>query len=206
MNPCGKIATLLFAGLLMVGCASSPPEQKELVVLLPDADGSVGAVEVRTEGGTSVLDRAHQATTLKGKKKPPAKPTFMEEAQINETFKEAIRARPRFAPEAFILYFDTGKATLTDKSEKQIGKILQAVNKRAEFEISVVGHTDAVGSEEYNLKLSLERAETVHAKLISSGIEASAMEISSHGEANPLVPTKDSVAEPRNRRVEVTVR
>jgi outer membrane protein OmpA-like peptidoglycan-associated protein len=54
--------------------------------------------------------------------------------------------------------------------------------------------------------LALERAQEVAQWLISEGVDANIIEISSHGEENPVVPTKDEVAEPKNRRVEVNVR
>jgi outer membrane protein OmpA-like peptidoglycan-associated protein len=57
-----------------------------------------------------------------------------------------------------------------------------------------------------NLQLSLARARAVAALLAAAGVDPASLEITSHGEANLLVPTGDNVPEPRNRRVEVTVR
>jgi outer membrane protein OmpA-like peptidoglycan-associated protein len=70
----------------------------------------------------------------------------------------------------------------------------------------VVGHTDTVGDKLYNYKLSLKRARALASLLVSKGVDRSILEITSHGKDNPLVPTGDQVSEPRNRRVEVTVR
>ena len=74
------------------------------------------------------------------------------------------------------------------------------------LDISVVGHTDRVGSKSANLRLSLARARRVKALLTAAGLDAAILEVTSHGEANPLVHTADEVAEPQNRRVEVTIR
>jgi outer membrane protein OmpA-like peptidoglycan-associated protein len=63
-----------------------------------------------------------------------------------------------------------------------------------------------VGDKSYNYRLSLMRAKTVAALLVAKGLDPSILEITSHGKDNPLVPTGDQVFEPRNRRVEVTVR
>jgi len=73
-------------------------------------------------------------------------------------------------------------------------------------DISVGGHTDRVGTRRYNYRLSLERARAVASYLIAEGVDPSILAIDSHGEDNPLISTGDGVSEPRNRRVEVTVR
>jgi outer membrane protein OmpA-like peptidoglycan-associated protein len=70
----------------------------------------------------------------------------------------------------------------------------------------VVGHTDLVGTEPYNIELSSRRANHVRDLLVTKGIKPSALSVSFYGKARPLVPTRDEVPEPRNRRVEVIVR
>ena len=73
-------------------------------------------------------------------------------------------------------------------------------------ELSVVGHTDRVGAADANARLSLQRAQSTLDRLTEAGLKHKRVEVDSHGENNPLVPTADNVAEPRNRRVEVTIR
>ena len=73
-------------------------------------------------------------------------------------------------------------------------------------DVSVVGHTDTVGEKGYNYALSLKRAKAVASILLGKGVDPSTLDITSHGKDNPLVPTGDQVHEPRNRRVEITVR
>jgi outer membrane protein OmpA-like peptidoglycan-associated protein len=70
----------------------------------------------------------------------------------------------------------------------------------------VVGHTDTTGSRERNFELGMKRANTVRLLLIEIGLDSSAIQLASHGEAEPLVATADDVFEPRNRRVEITIR
>ena len=57
-----------------------------------------------------------------------------------------------------------------------------------------------------NVELGLRRATTIRGRLIEAGVASSMIEVSSHGEADLLIKTADDVAEPRNRRVEITVR
>jgi outer membrane protein OmpA-like peptidoglycan-associated protein len=73
-------------------------------------------------------------------------------------------------------------------------------------EVSVIGDTDTQGDAGQNVTLGLRRAGIIRDLLVSAGIDSSRIEIASHGEADPVVPTPDNTAEPRNRRVEVTVR
>ena len=70
----------------------------------------------------------------------------------------------------------------------------------------MTGHTDRVGSVADNDRLSLQRAEAVRAMLIQRGINSSFLRAVGRGEREPLIPTADEQAEPRNRRVEVIVR
>jgi outer membrane protein OmpA-like peptidoglycan-associated protein len=83
---------------------------------------------------------------------------------------------------------------------------LSLVNKREFYEISIIGHTDTTGSDEYNMRLSSARAESVRDALLSHGIRSGVMELRYHGKRDPLIPTGDDVREPRNRRVEVIVK
>ena len=70
----------------------------------------------------------------------------------------------------------------------------------------MIAHTDTVGDEENNAKLSLERAKMVASLLKAAKLDEDKIRVESHGEKNLLIPTPDNTAEPRNRRVEVTVR
>jgi len=129
----------------------------------------------------------------------------MKQEEILKIFGEALSAQPEL-PLRFLLYFQTGTTELTAESQRQISEILAAIEARKSKDISVVGHTDRVGSRETNYRLGLERVESVKELLVSKGVDPSGIEVASHGEDNPLVETEDEVAEPRNRRIEITVR
>jgi outer membrane protein OmpA-like peptidoglycan-associated protein len=72
--------------------------------------------------------------------------------------------------------------------------------------VLVVGHTDTTGSTDSNFELALRRANTVRGLLIDAGLAAAAIDVRSHGELELLVKTANGVFEPKNRRVEITVR
>ena len=117
----------------------------------------------------------------------------------------ALAAEPEQAVR-FLLYFESGTSRLTIESEAQLPEIHRTIAQRQSKDISVIGHTDRVGSDEDNRVLSLERARMVADLLISQGAATEDLEITSHGESNPLIPTPDDTPEPKNRRVEVIVR
>jgi outer membrane protein OmpA-like peptidoglycan-associated protein len=131
----------------------------------------------------------------------------MKQEEVFKIFGEALSAQPE-PPLRFLLYFMSGTTEMTAESQRRIPDILGAIeaHKSRDISISIVGHTDRVGSREANYKLGLERADSIKAILVSNGIDPSVIEVASHGEDNPLVKTEDKVAEPRNRRIEITVR
>jgi outer membrane protein OmpA-like peptidoglycan-associated protein len=137
--------------------------------------------------------------------KPPGEPFVFEEEKIEEVFGKTIQAKPE-PPISFILYFKFNKTELSEESKKVIQKIPPAISARKIPSIGVIGHCDRSGSKEYNQRLALKRAEATRDFLVKTGIDTEAINVTSHGENNPLVETSDGVYEPRNRRVEVYVR
>ena len=193
---------LLGALLLLSACAPGVP--RSYVVLVPDLDGAVGQVIVSGPRGSQVLTRAGQAAGIDGNevKAQLAGP------KLDADFSEAKAAQPT-PPEHFMLYFVSGGTRLTDESEIQFMAILARLKARgaqAIVEVVVIGHTDTVGSTDNNVTLSAQRAKSVADRLHATGLKLSALTLESHGEKTPLVPTGDGVSEPRNRRVQVTIR
>jgi outer membrane protein OmpA-like peptidoglycan-associated protein len=203
----------LAAALLLAGCAAppraavapAPAAPRSTVVLLPDADGKVGRVIVSTHAGSRSLERAGEATSVLDAGTAPTEPATMSAAEIEAAFGAALAAQPP-PPRHFVLYFEQGSTELTEDSRGEFPAIVAAVRDYASADTSVVGHSDTFGDTRANLALSLRRALAVGALLAAEGIDPGALDITSHGEANLLVPTGDNVSEPRNRRVEVTVR
>lgn len=129
----------------------------------------------------------------------------MPEKEVRTLVGSALAALPK-PPVQFILYFKHDTTELTEESLAQVEEVAQTIRERAPGDVSVVGHTDTMGTRRYNNRLSLKRARAVANLLRAEGVDLSTLEITFHGEDNPLVPTGDRVSEPRNRRVEVTVR
>ena len=168
------------------------------VVLLPDADGTVGAITVSNEAGSVEINESEQATIVTDKKKLTDTPTAMEKDKINAMFSEVLAMQPK-SPTHFILYFHKYKTDLTSDSIKIIPDVIDTIKSRNSTYISIVGHSDTAGNEDYNLTLSKRRAVAIRNLLVEKGIEQANLKITSHGEENPLIPTGDHVNEPRNR-------
>lgn len=173
------------------------------VILLPQASGKASAVEVSTGQGSQRIDRPYQVAEV-GRRGDLSLDTTTADA-VRERHPRLLALQPQ-APERFTLEFDPGSSTLTADSLTRLEAVIRNAQSRAGGEIIVTGHTDRQGSLEANDALSLERARAVRALLIERGFSASLVEAVGRGEREPLVPTDDEVAEPRNRRADIEVR
>ena len=196
----GKLLFCLVLLCLAAGCAPG-----NVFVLLPDPDGKVGQITVANQGGSQTLTKSGQASGVKDKATKPDAPEVMRGDAIKKEFGDALAAQPK-QPVRFLLYFKHDSTELTDESKKLLPKIITVTKERHSVDTSVVGHTDTMGDAKYNVILSGRRAKAVAKLLVKAGIDPDILEITSHGESNLLIPTADEVMEPRNRRVEVTVR
>lgn len=185
---------------LLTGCASTPTTPRSYVALLPSPDGSVGSVTVSSAKGEQTLTQAYTATATDA-----SRPAFaLSKEQLEKDFGAAQKALPAL-PEHFLLYFESG-STLTAESSALLATILERARSRTAADASVIGHTDTKGKPEVNEALALTRASAIAEQLKQLGLQNLVLTVESHGERNLLVPTPDETAEPRNRRVEITLR
>jgi len=105
----------------------------------------------------------------------------------------------------FLVFFDFDKYDLTPEAQRVVAEAAAAYESDGMARVTVTGHTDTVGSAEYNQALSERRANAVAKELVANGVPADAIVTIGEGETNPLVPTGDGVAEPQNRRVEIAM-
>ena len=207
----GRRWSLAFACLVVLtGCAApkpapAPPPPPSLIVLLPDAEGKVGQVTVTNSSGTQVLTQSRQASTIQDSASAPSTPFVLADAEITRTFGPTLKALPP-EPVRFILYFRQDSEDLTPESQALLPEFFRAVRDRSPADVSIVGHTDTVADRDYNYRLGLRRANRVADLLVVQGVDRRMLDIDSHGKDDLLVKTGDQVPEPRNRRVEITVR
>lgn len=194
------VIPVVAAVVILIGHLSPTPER---VILLPDVDGQVGQLVVRSATSQQVLDKAYAASEIDASGNIAARSE--DAASVQDRYGTLLEARPP-RPISFTLYFLSGSAQeLTPESIAVLEQLKAAIANRPLPEITVIGHTDRVGNLENNDTLSLKRAQAVSELLQASGIQA-AMEVAGRGEREPLVPTADEVAEAANRRVEISLR
>ncbi len=104
---------------------------------------------------------------------------------------------------SYMVFFDFNKSDLTAQALTIVDQAAKNAGPAKATELVVTGHTDTVGSDAYNMRLSRRRAESVAAELEKQGIKSSEIEIVAKGKHDLLVPTKDGVKEPQNRRVTI---
>lgn len=126
----------------------------------------------------------------------PAAPAAAPVAAAPTSEKVTFAADAFFDFDKSVLKAD-GKAKLDDLTSKLGGINLEV--------IIAVGHTDSVGSDAYNQKLSIRRAEAVKAYLVSKGIEANRVYTEGKGEKQPVASNKTAAGRAKNRRVEIEV-
>lgn len=198
-----RLAPVLAAATLLSACCGP----KNLVVVLPGADGHVGSVVVEAAGSKLLLDQAYAGT------RPGAAGATVEAVsayEVERVFSSALGAQP-IPPKSYTLYFVSGSGDeLIPESKAELEKMLAEMSERKAVEIVITGHTDTVGPAADNDRLSLARAQSVERSLrdtfAAKGVQSDAVTAVGRGERALLVPTPDQTAEPQNRRVEITVR
>jgi hypothetical protein len=104
---------------------------------------------------------------------------------------------------SYLVFFDWDKSNLSPEAMATISQAAAAYKANGSARIGNVGNTDTSGPPEYNVALSLRRADAVKRALIQNGVPAASIDTAGRGETNLLVATADSVREPQNRRVEL---
>jgi outer membrane protein OmpA-like peptidoglycan-associated protein len=121
------------------------------------------------------------------------------------TYEVQIKIDP---PKEFVLdnvYFDTGKSTLKPNSNKTLNDLVEVLKLKSTMVIEIQGHTDNVGDEEANVKLSQARAETVMKYLVNKGIEATRITAKGFGASKPVADNAAEEGRAKNRRTSLKV-
>jgi OmpA-OmpF porin, OOP family len=198
-----RAAVLVFAA---VTCGSACATRRSaVVVLLPDQGGkTVGRAVVENKSGAVNLAADRDTVRVRTDERP-ARVTPLSEADVQKLFGEALAALPP-PPRRFTLNFRFESDELTDEARALVPDVLNVMRDRQGADILVTGHTDTLGTRPANFQLGLKRATMVRDLLIAAGVDASRIEVSSLGETDLLVSSADDAPEPRNRRVDITIR
>lgn len=194
-----RLPWLIALAVLLGGCSA---HREALFVVLPNPDGSAGAITVSGGGQSVVLDRPYAADEERGGN---LKAASSNAEQVQQVFGSALAAQP-ILPRHFRLYFISDSDRLTPASEQEYKQVFEDIKSRPVYQVEVIGHTDTFASKEYNQQLSLKRADAIKDQLVHDGLNPKSISIAGRGELDLAVPTPNGVHEPRNRRVEITVR
>ena len=98
--------------------------------------------------------------------------------------------------------FDFNKATLKTSSYTKLNQLVQILNDYPDYSLSIAGHTDSKGADDYNLRLSYERAASARQYMLSKGIPADRIEARGYGETKPIATNATAAGQALNRRVD----
>ena len=199
--------TILVAALalLLAGCAAQPvvlPRPSERIILLPSDTATPSAVLLKTRDSEVLLNSPYAGVEVRGNTLVSIVTTAEE---LDRRYGGLLAAQPK-KPQPYTMYFVLGTDELTPSSKIAFEEARTQVASWNAAEVVVIGHTDRLGTPEYNDKLSRQRAQMIASRLVSSGVPPDVIEIAARGEREPLVPTANGIPEPRNRRVEIKVR
>lgn len=180
-------------------------EVQPVMVLLPgEDDASSGEVALNVGAGeTPTVVKEAYAVAKVGSKNLFT--SAIDETRLRAEHGELLDTIPA-ALKSYLIYFNSGTTELTPESVTILVEMLKDVNSRPGADVQVVGHTDTVGGQRDNDRLSLTRARFIKKQLEDMGIDPSSILATGRGERALLVETPDATAEERNRRVEIIVR
>ena len=116
-----------------------------------------------------------------------------------------VPAEPMTPDDAmYLVFFDFDKSVVEAGGQNVLDAVADEAMKQNIARINVVGHTDSSGSQAYNEKLAMKRANAVREGLVARGVDAAMISVTGRGETELLVDTADDVREPANRRVQIT--
>ena len=115
----------------------------------------------------------------------------------------AALAQPASRTDRFVITFGSNGSAVAGEAVPILDNVAAAWHQARTAQVLVEAHTDTVGHEQHNLRLSQRRADSVRAYLIGRGVPDSFITSTAFGETKPAAPTGDGASEPRNRRVEI---
>lgn len=204
-----KVAILMFPGLLLtmnLSCSSLSSTQKGAIIGVASG-GVVGGAIGKATGNTAV-------GAILGAAVGGAAGAYIGhymDKQVEEMQRDIAGAKVERVGEGIKITFDSGllfdvnKATLKSASRDNLANLSKILSKYEDTDILLEGHTDATGSDEYNLDLSKKRAQSVSNHLASLAVSRTRFTIMGYGESQPVASNDTSQGRQANRRVEVAI-
>jgi len=227
-----NLAVLVIAGIVLTGCASINADRGFCAFAgalaggaigggLNDGDRVAGAAAGAAVGGLAgalLCNVKEEAPPVAAPEPTPAPaPVAVDGDSDGDGVPDSRDECPGTAPGTPVdsrgcptmptmqdVHFRFDDASLTPAAEQILDGAVDTLKQNSHVRVEIVGHTDSIGSEEYNQKLSERRAESVRTYLESKGIESSRLSASGKGESEPVASNDTPEGRAKNRRVDTT--
>jgi len=173
------------------------------------ADAAKAAALAQQQAAQADADRAREAAHLSDQQRQQAE---TEKTQLRERLRSQLNLilETRETQRGLIVnindvLFDTAQYTLKPGAREKLAKVSGIILAYPGLQIQLEGHTDSVGSDEYNLKLSQQRGDSVRTYLVSQGVPADAVTATGLGKADPVATNDNAAGRQQNRRVDMVV-
>jgi outer membrane protein OmpA-like peptidoglycan-associated protein len=153
-----------------------------------------------------VYSRPEPAPRVSAPQEPVAERVTVQQVSVEKTVYQEV---PKVVEVERLVFPDIAfrfdSAELTDLGKGKVYLLAQQIKEKGDAVVAIEGHTDSVGTEEYNQRLGMRRAQRVMQELASLGVDASRLTVTSFGYSKPLVDQKTDWARAVNRRVEFRI-
>ncbi len=181
------------AAICLVACAKKEPPKTEPTVENAPAEAAPAAEQAAPNADSLAAEQARlEAERLAAERARLEAERARLEALINQIMSEDV-------------YFDFDRSELTEKAKELLAQVGELLIKEERFTITIEGHTDARGTEDYNFTLGAKRAMKVKEFLAAYGIDSKRMESVSYGKEAPKVEGSNEEAYSQNRRANFRV-
>lgn len=201
-----SLVFLVLASLAFTGCANMSKTGKGAIIGA-GAGGAVGAIIGKATGKTAtgaIVGAAVGGTAGAIIGRQMDKQAAELEEELEGAKVERVGEGIQVTFDSAIL-FAVNSYTLSQDSEANLTSLAASLQEYPNTELVIAGHTDSSGSEEYNQKLSEQRADAAATYLVRAGVDASRLSIVGHGEMEPVASNDTNFGRQQNRRVEVAI-
>jgi outer membrane protein OmpA-like peptidoglycan-associated protein len=167
-----------------------------------DAEAARSAALAQEQATRAELDQARQTAAQAEEEKTQLREQLRQQLSVILETRETARG---LIVNMSDVLFDTGKYSLKPGAREKLAKIGGIVMAHPGLKLAVEGHTDSVGSDEYNQQLSEQRANSVRSYLVSQGVPADAVTALGFGKTRPVTDNNTAAGRQQNRRVELVV-
>lgn len=186
-------------------------QAKEAALAKAQADAKAKEAEkARREAQALAAAKAREAANAIGEAQAQAREAERANAELAMLLKELSELQGQLTDRGIVLtigdvLFATGKSDLNASAQRSMGKLAEFLQKNQNRSLLVEGHTDSVGSDEYNQGLSEQRAAAVKNSLLNNGIAGERIVTIGYGKKYPLASNVDAAGKQQNRRVEAII-